>query len=229
MAGGIAAIVFGLSYAGWLAIELSRVPLGFDDGDDPEQSVAFLREHPDVYVYAGLVLVVMAIALTVAALAVAELAAAHVASLTVKAITAFGLFAAASFLVNGIVRLQIPGTLVYMDDLDHAFGLSAYVVVQIAGTQGLGSAGIFAASLWAIGLCLLRLRSGMFPLWLSVLGVVPALPWLAGLVGALSNANDSSEDGIGWFFCIGGILGAWVWYLALGVVLLFRKVAPAPA
>lgn len=64
--------MFALAYAGWIAIELPRVALGFDDGDDPEQSVAFLREHGDIDYLAGVASVVMALALTVLALAVAE-------------------------------------------------------------------------------------------------------------------------------------------------------------
>ena len=63
-----------------------------------------------------------------------------------------------------------------MDSLNHAWGLSAYLAVQMAGTPGLASAGIFAFSGWAIGLSLAGWRSRKFPLALSVLGFLPAMP-----------------------------------------------------
>jgi arginine exporter protein ArgO len=65
----------------------------------------------------------------------------------------------------------------------------------------------------------LRIRSKVFPLRLSVLGVVPALPWLGGVFSVFSDTDSTA----GWLFYIGGILFAWLWYVALGVVLLRQK------
>ena len=69
--GGIFLIIFSLSFIGVFALESSRVQLGFEDGDNPEQSVAFLREHGVIYEVSGTLQIMMSVALVISVLAVA--------------------------------------------------------------------------------------------------------------------------------------------------------------
>ena len=71
--------------------------------------IAFVRAHPDIHVFAGIALVVMAIALTVAILSIADIMAPWGASLTLRCLSAFGLFAAAFFLVSGDLKVGASG------------------------------------------------------------------------------------------------------------------------
>ena len=160
-----------------------------------------------------------AITLAIAVLSTAETLLLPASSLLAKTTLAFGLFAAAFFFGLGFLRMNSPGTLLYMESLNREWGLSAYLAVQMAGTQGLASAGVFALSIWAIGLSLAARRSHAFPLVLTMLGVLPVLPWLTGLLGRWGALPDSL-----WLLYISSIiLGIPLWCAVLGVFLLRWK------
>ena len=133
----------------------------------------------------------------------------------------FGLFAAAFFFGNGVIHIQAPGTLTYIESLNYEWGIAAYLAVQMAGTQGFGSAGIFALSIWVIGLSLVGWRSRSLPRPLALLGIMPALPWLMGFLARL----ELLPEGL-WLLYIGSIILAIpLWSVVLGVFLLRSKSA----
>ncbi len=209
--GGIALILFaGLYLAGFA---LASPLVGLQDGDNPASTLEFLRQHSNFYFFSGVASVLAAIALIIVVLSSADRLAQPASSLLLRVTSTLGLFAAAFFFGHGILRMNAPGTLLYMESLNHDWGLSAYLAVQMAGTQGLASAGIFAFGAWAIGLSLAGWRTRKFPLALSVLGLLPALPWLMGLLGRLGNLPDSL-----WLLYIGSIILAIpLWCVVLGV------------
>jgi hypothetical protein len=215
--GGIAIILFAVLYfAGFV---FASPIVGLEDGDNPAVSLEFLRQHSDFYFLSGIASVLAAITLIGAVLSIADTVLQPSSSLMTRVTSTLGLFAAAFFFGHGVLRIQAPGTLLYIEGLNHDWGLSAYLAVQMAGTQGLGSAGIFAFSTWAIGLSLAGWRSRKLPLALSLLGLLPALPWLMGLLGRLGFLPDNL-----WLLYIGSIiLGIPLWCIALGVVLLRWK------
>jgi hypothetical protein len=218
--GGIAIILVALLYL--ISFVFSSPIVGFPDGDNPALSLEFLRQHSDFYFVSGMASVLAAITLTVAVLSVAETMLQPSSSLLMRTSSTLGLVAAAFLFAHGVLRVQSPGTLLYMDGLNHEWGLSAYLAVQMAGTQGLGSAGIFALSTWEIGLSLAGWRSRKLPRALSLLGILPALPWLIGLLGRLVSL-ESLPDAL-WLLYIGPIiLGIPLWCVVLGVVLLRWK------
>ena len=186
--------------------------VGLEDGDNPASSLRFLREHPVVFFASGVASVLAAIALAVAVLSVSDLGLRAATSLGARFTAAFGLFAAAYFFAYGVLRMQSPGTLTFMADMNRAWGESAYLAVQMAGTQGLASAGIFALSIWSVGVSLMGWRSGTVPVALALLGVLPALPWAMGLLGRLAVLPESM-----WLVYIGSIiLGIPLWGIAFG-------------
>jgi hypothetical protein len=215
--GGIAIILFGLLYLA--SFVLGSPVVGLTDGDNPVTSLEFLKQHGDFYFLSGLTSALAAIALTVAVLSVADVMLQPATALLTRTTSTFGLFTAMFLFGHGVLRMNSPGTLGYMADLNRDWGLSAYLAVQMAGTQGLAAAGIFGFSVWAIGLSLEGWRSRKLPLALAVFGVVPALPWLMGLLGRAGALPDSL-----WLLYISSIiLGIPLWSVILGIFLLWRK------
>ncbi|WP_296664356.1 DUF4386 family protein [Demequina sp.] len=223
---GIATLAFGLIGFAWTVVEAMPPLLGFEDTDDPAVMVAFLREHSYLYRVSGVLLLAMSLSLTVAVLAVFERFAATTSrSLGLRVATAFGLFAAALFVPHGALRLASASTLLHVDRIDSGWGESAYLAVQMVGTQALGAGGIVAMCAWAVGLSVLGFRARTLPRWLCVLGVVPAFRILVGFGGVFG--FDSS---LVWILYMLAIPGTTVWLVAFGIVLMRRPVdAPRPA
>lgn len=132
-------VVLAVAMVGWFAVD--RL-LGQIDGDNPELSVLFIRDNPRAYVFSGLLLWVMSIALLIAVLTVSDLLTARLAdSLAVRAVTVVGFFSSGFFLLLGAIRVSTPGTLIYIADLDSEWGEAAYLAVQMIGLQGLSTRG----------------------------------------------------------------------------------------
>lgn len=62
--GAVSLIGFAVGGIAWFALELVPPGLGFEDTDDPATSLRFLREHAEVWAQAGVVLILMGLALT---------------------------------------------------------------------------------------------------------------------------------------------------------------------
>lgn len=170
--GGGALVVFSLSSVALVVLEGQRSGLGFEDADHPGVMIRFLQQQLDIFTYTGIVNVVMAISLAVAALALWEIFSKEQFLFLLKLGTLAAFAASAFFFVNGVLRIQAPGTLLHMADLDVEWGRAGYVALQIVGTQGLASAGGFALALWEIALGIANLRSKVFWAGFSWLGIV---------------------------------------------------------
>ena len=214
----LSSIVFALASIAWFALELIPPSLGFEDTDNPAVMLRFVRAHPDVYVQAGIALILMAITLTVATLAVADVAAPRSDSLAVRCVSAFGLIAAAFYLLSGALRIGASGPLLHFASLKDEWGEAAYLAVQVA-SQGLLISGIVALCLWAVGLSLIGLRTKVIPVALCALGIFPAIRLVTGLLGPLGALPDSD---LLWVLSITSIPGVMLWCLLLGIVLLRR-------
>lgn len=221
-AAGFSSIVFGL--AGLASFALALVPplLGFDDTDNPAVSIAFVRAHPDVHVFAGIALIVMAIALTVAILGVAEVLSPRADSLAVRSLSALGLFAAALFLVTGGLQIGASGPLLHIASLRDEWGEAAYLAAQVAG-QAVGISGIVGLCLWAVGLSVIGRRRRVLATWLFFLGIVPAFRLVVSTLGPLGLLPDFE---LLWILGMVSIPGTMVWCFLLGIVLLRRGFGP---
>ena len=219
--GGIALLLFVLAFVATFTLESLRVQLGFEDGDNPEQSVAFIKKHGRIYEVSGIVQISMTILLTVGALAVAEVAGQSAPPFAVKSMTAFGLFSAAGYFLNGAMRLAAARPLLYIDGLQHEWGVTAYLIVQMVGVQGFAQAGIVNFSFWAMGFSLLNTKTRLFPRAFSLLGLFPAVHIFLGLFGPFLGAALDSL----WLVYVMSIFGTVLWGLILGFMLVFRKSA----
>ncbi|TFB92707.1 hypothetical protein [Cryobacterium sp. HLT2-28] len=68
----MAVIIAGLGGITWFALELLPPVLGFDDTDNHAVSLDYLRQYPQFYPLAGVVLFIMGIAFVVAGFAVSD-------------------------------------------------------------------------------------------------------------------------------------------------------------
>ena len=218
-AAGLSAIVFAIAGVCWFALESTPPRLGFEDTDNPALMVGFVREHPEVFVQAGMALIVMALSLTVAVLGVAEVMGPGSSQVGLRSSSAFGLFAAAFFLFGGAIRIGSSGPLLHMAGLRTEWGEAAYLAVQVV-SQGVLIGGIFALCLWVVGLSVIGLRTKALPLALCILGILPAFRIVSGTLGPLGLMPDSE---ILWLLAMASILGTILWCLLLGFVLLRRS------
>jgi hypothetical protein len=222
-AAGIALLVFGVAGVAWFALETTAPRLGFEDTDSPAVMLAFLRAHPEVYGQACAVLLVMALALTVAVLAVRDSLAQRERPLALRSATAFGLLSAGCFFLLGVVRGMV-GPLLHIDDLDPGWGEAGYIVVQLVGTQLAAQGATLALAIWIAGLAIFGARTRRLPLALCLFAVVPALR-IAGALGPLSLGSGVSADGAPewlWIVFMAAIPGTMLWIVGLGLLLLAR-------
>jgi hypothetical protein len=216
---GLSAIAFAVAAIAWFVLESTPQRLGFEDTDDPALMVGFIRQHPEAFVQAGALLLLMAVSLTVAVLAVRLAVEPRSGGVGLWVTSAFGLFAAGQFLFGGAVRVGSSGPLLHMADLQPAWGEVAYVAAQVI-SQAVLNGGILALCLWAVGLSVMGLRTKVIPVGLAALGIVPAYRIVVGILGPLGIWPDMD---IGWILGIASIFGTVLWCLVLGVVLLRRS------
>jgi len=202
----------------WFVLEGTPQRLGFEDTDDPAIMVEFIRQHPEVFVQAGAMLVLMAISLAIAVVAVEEVIRPQPGSVGPRSTSVFGLVGAAFFLFGGAVRIGSSGPLLHMAGLEGAWGEGAYVAAQVV-SQAVLIGGIFAVCLWAVGLSLVGVRTKVIPLALCALGVLPAFRIVSGILGPIGLLPN--VDGL-WLVSIASIFGTILWCLLLGIVLLRR-------
>lgn len=221
--GGVAALWAGLGSLGVAGLEARRTSLGFEDADDPRVMLAFFREHADLYTTSGILLILVGIALAVAVLALLRVTSAADPGLLSSVGAVFGLFSAAFFFAQGALRVQSPETILHIANYDEASGLAAYAAVQMAGTQGLGSAGAFALAVWALAVAGATWRPRTLPRPVAVLAVLPATFLLIALLGSLVEA----AEGLYLLYVGSVVLGLPLWCLGVGVALLRLKPPPA--
>lgn len=217
---GVGVIVFAVLAFAWTVVEVLPPALGYEDTDNPALMVEFIREYPQVYRIAGVLLILAAFALTVSTLAVYDQLGPSRASssLSLRSATVFGLFAAALLLPLGGLRLATGSTLLLVDALNTDWSEAAYLSFQMVGTQALAAAAVIGLCSWAVGLSINGLRTGVLPRWLCYLGAIPALRIVVALMAPLS--FDSSAVWVAYMLAIPGTT---IWFLLLGFVLLRRQ------
>jgi len=216
--GGLALILFVLCFFAVFALEGVRGSLGFQDADNPGVMMRFLNERIDIFTYSGILFVLMGVLLAFAALSVWESAGQESRRLIFRFGILFALFAAAYFFANGILRIQAPGTLLHIEKLNRDWGLGGYLAVQMAGTQGLGSAGGFAVTVWVLSLSLFNFRARVYWQGLSWLGLATIAQLFGGFFGPLLPSIDMIYS-----VYILGILATFIWCLLFGISLLLKK------
>lgn len=223
--GGMAVVIAGLGGIAWFTLELLPPVLGFDDTDDPAVSLDYLRQYPQVYPLAGVVLFIMAIAFLVASFAVSDALAPRTSSIVRRSLSALGLFSAAFLLMHGVLR-ESAGPLLYIDGMNSGWGESAYLTLQMLGTHGFAQASLFALCVWAVGISVAGARSHTLPIWLCVLGMVTGLRLVTLSAGPFLTAASIDLPDFLWLGSVALIPLGMFWWLALGVVLLAKSRSP---
>lgn len=142
------------------------------DGDNPADSIAFLRAAKEFYAYSGAALILGGATLITGVLGVARIVRVGGLSLAFTAATAFGVLAGGFLAVAGVLRLNTTGTVLHISNLDADWGESAYLAVQMAGTQGLLATGMVGLSGWLVAVALLAARRRL--VGLALIGLPPA-------------------------------------------------------
>lgn len=212
----MAAISAGLGFLGVAGLEARRTSLGFEDADNPRVMLDFFREHANLYTTSGILLILVGVALAVAVLVLLRVTSAADPGLLNPFGAVFGLFSSAFFFAQGALRVQSPETILHIANHDEASGRAAYAAVQMAGTQGLGSAGGFALAIWAIAVAAATWRARTLPRLVAVLAVLPAAFLLIALFASLVDA----AEGLYLLYVASVVLGLPLWCMGVGVALL---------
>jgi len=195
--GGAALVAAAIALLGTSVLEFAPGEAR-GDGDNPADSLRYLARFGDLYSYSGLALVAAGVALVVGVVAVHALARERRRSLGFDVASIFGLLAAGCFVVGGVMRMQANGTVPHIQTLDQKWGESAYLVVQIAGTQGLLSTGIFALCSWLVAASIVLARRGVR--WPAVVAVFPVIVLLVLVGDLLAPSLAARLPGEGVFF-----------------------------
>jgi hypothetical protein len=175
------------------------------DGDNAAESLTYLQEHAFAYRVSGLFLLVAAIGLIRAATAVPW---------RTPFLMAVGCVAGGLWSLAGALRISSPGPIDHIRGYDEDWGEAAYLVVQMAGTQGALLAGVVLTAVWTVTGSLLSWRSHMLPSPMCALGMVALVYPLASIVSIF---GGDFGDGP-WVLGIASlILGMPVWFLVTGI------------
>ncbi len=206
-AGGIAALVEALVYVVGFAVIGTLLNPGSTEGWSQAQKLSFVLERKGffqmwtlfIYVFFGVVLVVLAVALHERLKPRAE---------PLMAIaTSFGLIWAGLVISSGMVASVGLEVVAKLHSQDVAQATPAWVVVG-AIQDGLGGGVEIVGGLWVLLISAASLRSSALPRFLSYFGVV------VGMAGVLTIAPPLSE--LGAVFGLGQIF----WFAWIGVLML---------
>jgi len=212
---GVGLVSVGLFVPLAFTLEFATRPEG-TDGDNAAESLRYLQEHGTAYTLSGVCLVLAALGLMRAATAVPW---------RTPFQTAVGSVAAGLWAFTGALRISSPGPIEHIREYDQDWGEAAYLVVQMAGTQGGLLSGVVLTEFWIVTGCLFAWRSRALPRPLCALGMVSLV---YPFVIVLSLVVDGVEDGLWILSIVSLLLGLPAWFLASGVWALVTGVRSRP-
>ena len=206
-AGGLLLVAVAIPAAFLLEV-LTRGEGG--NGDDPAQSLVYLHEHGTAYALSGACLVLAALGV---------LAAATSLPWRVPFTTALGTVAGGLWVLTGALRLASPGPIGHIEEMRTEWGESAYLVVQMAGTQAGLLGGVTCLLVWIVTTSIHAWRTRALPRWLAVVGMAFLVVPLAGVLGP---AGVPVSDALWFFYVALMVLGLPLWFVGTSVVLVRR-------
>lgn len=184
-------------------LEASTRPEG-TDGDNAAESLLYLQQHGSAYVLSGVCLLLAAIGVIRAATAVPW---------RTGFLTAIGSVAGGLWAFTGALRISSPGPIDHIRGYDQDWGEAAYLVVQMAGTQGGLLSGVALTEFWIVTGCLLAWRSGTLPRSLCAMGLVALVYPVVAVIGLVVGVGSGL-----WIVGIASlVVGLPIWFLATGV------------
>ena len=126
---------------------------------------------------------------------------------------------------TGALRLSSPGPIDHIEGMREEWGESAYLVVQMAGTQAGLLGGATCLVVWIVTTSAIAWRRGGLPRWLAGLGFLPALV----LVGAVLGPAGVELPDLVWLGYVAVlVVGLPVWLLGSAVTILSGKRSREP-
>ncbi len=186
------------------------------DGDNPADSLAYLSVAGRAYLWSGALLALGGAALVVGAVGRLRARGEHPSSMLTHVSLVFTIISAGLLIGAGALRMQATGTVPHIASLDPDWGAAAYLAVQMAGTQGMLSAGMFTLLAVTVALSIAEWRNGMrAPLIVAVLPAI-ALGFLLGDL-LVPGFESLATDGVFLLYIASALLGIPLWCAVYGV------------
>ena len=109
--------------------------------------------------------------------------------------------------------------LLYIDNLNHDWGITAYLVVQMVGIQGFAQAAIVNLGFWAVGLSLTTAQRRLLPKTILLLAAFPIFHLIAAIFLPFLGEVPSAL----FLLYVVSIFGTVIWCLVLGIFLVRLK------
>ena len=166
-------VIVALAIPGAFLFEVLTRPEG-TDGDNPAESLVYLQEHGTAYALSGACFLVAAFGLIAAATSFPD---------RVPFTAALGSVGGGLWVFTGALRLSSPGPIAHIEEMRASWGESAYLVVQMAGTQAGLLGGAMCFIVWMTLTSALAWRRRCLPRWLAGLGVAPIAVLVLAVLG----------------------------------------------
>lgn len=186
------------------------------DGDNPADSLRYLAEASRSYLWSGALMALGGGALVVGAVGRLRARGGHPSSMLAHVSLVFSIISGGLLIGAGVIRMQATGTVPHIASLNPEWGEAAYLAVQMAGTQGLMSAGIFTFLAVAIALSIAEWRTRMrAPLIAAALPAIALSVLLSDLL--VPGFESFVIDGVFLVYVGATLLGIPLWCAVYGV------------
>lgn len=186
------------------------------DGDNPADSLRYLAEAGRAYLWSGALLGVGGAALITGAVGRLRARGGHPASMLLHVMLVLTIVAGTLIIGAGAIRMQATGTVPHIESLDTAWGEAAYLAVQMAGTQGMLSAGVFTMLVVTVALSIAEWRNGMrAPLFVAALPAIALIVLLSDLF--VPGFDSALPEFVFPVYFVSALLGIPMWCAAYGV------------
>jgi hypothetical protein len=209
-------IIAGLALFAASLAEASPGPEIRGDGDNPADSLRYLATAGRAYLWSGALLGVGGAALITGAVGRLRARGGHPESMLMHVALVATIVVGALMIGAGAIRMQATGTVPHIESLDPAWGEAAYLAVQMAGTQGMLSAGVFTMLVVTVALSIAEWRSGMrAPLFVAALPAVALIVLLSDLF--VPGFESAMPEFVFPVYFVSALLGIPLWCAAYGV------------
>lgn len=221
IATALAWIIGGAALFAATVLEFSQGADLRGDGDNPADSLVYLAAAGRSYLWSGAMVALGGAALVVGAVGRMRARSSQPESMLSHVSLVFAIAGSTLLIGAGVLRMQATGTVPHIASLDRDWGEAAYLAVQMAGTQGLLSAGTFILLGVTMGLSIAEWREGMRAA--PVAAVVPATALVVLLGDLVVPAFESlASESLFLVYVASALIGVPLWCGIYGASQLLR-------